>query len=69
MADEMRAVVFDTFGPPSVLKVVQHPKPKPWNGEVLVKINAAGVRGYLYLTLFSETLFSCGNEHMHKRNW
>ncbi|BDA46350.1 Reticulon-4-interacting protein 1, mitochondrial [Coccomyxa sp. Obi] len=43
MADEMRAVIFDTFGPPSVLKVVQHPKPKPRNGEVLVKINAAGV--------------------------
>ncbi|EIE23993.1 alcohol dehydrogenase [Coccomyxa subellipsoidea C-169] len=43
MADEMEAIVFDTFGPPSVLKLVQYPKPRPRKGEVLVKIHAAGV--------------------------
>lgn len=36
-------MVFDTIGPPSVLKLVQLPIPKRKDGEVLVKNYAAGV--------------------------
>lgn len=42
MADEMEAIAFDRFGPPSVLKLARFPKPHPRKGEVLVKIHAAG---------------------------
>jgi len=40
--DKMQAITFDRFADPSVLKLVQLPIPKPKNGEVLVKIHAAG---------------------------
>lgn len=39
----MKAVRFDHFGPPEVLKIVEVPKPVPRRGEVLVRVHAAGI--------------------------
>ena len=39
----MRAAVFDEFGGPEVLHVIELPIPKPGPGEVLVKMESAGV--------------------------
>src|ERR1700733_12279204 len=43
MTEMMRAVGFDTFGDPSVLRIVAVPKPVPGPGQVLVKVAAATV--------------------------
>src|SRR6202453_4939696 len=43
MAEMMRAVGFDRFGDPSVLRIVTVPKPTPGPGQVLVKVAAATV--------------------------
>ncbi len=43
MTEMMRAVGFDTFGDPSVLRIVTVPKPAPGPGQVLVKVAAATV--------------------------
>ena len=43
MTEMMRAVGFDTFGDPSVLRIVTVPKPVPGPGQVLVKVAAATV--------------------------
>jgi enoyl reductase len=37
-------VVFDEYGPPSVLHVVQVPVPAPTQGQLLVRVKAAGVQ-------------------------
>ncbi|MFD7062169.1 NAD(P)-dependent alcohol dehydrogenase [Streptomyces sp. NPDC059906] len=39
----MRAVQFDRFGPPEVLRVDDVPTPRPGPGEVLVEVHAASV--------------------------
>lgn len=39
----MKAVVYKTFGPPEVLKLVNHPLPQRSAGEVLVKIRSTSV--------------------------
>ncbi|SCW53693.1 NADPH2:quinone reductase [Rhizobium mongolense subsp. loessense] len=39
----MKAVRYDHFGPPEVLKVVELPKPAPREGDVLVRVRTAGV--------------------------
>ncbi len=39
----MRAVVFDRYGPPNVLRIEDRPKPVPADNEVLVKVHAATV--------------------------
>jgi NADPH:quinone reductase-like Zn-dependent oxidoreductase len=39
----MRAVVYDRYGPPDVLRIEDLPKPVPAPDEVLVKIRATGV--------------------------
>jgi NADPH2:quinone reductase len=41
--DMMRAVVAEGSGGPEVLKVVQRPVPRPGDGEILVRVKAAGV--------------------------
>ena len=43
MTEMMRAVGFDTFGDPSVLRIVTVPRPLPGRGQVLVKVAAATV--------------------------
>jgi NADPH:quinone reductase len=43
MPNTMRAVVAEGAGGPEVLKVVERPVPEPKNGEVLVRVRAAGV--------------------------
>ncbi|MEV4114127.1 NAD(P)-dependent alcohol dehydrogenase [Nonomuraea sp. NPDC049695] len=44
-ATEMRAALFDRYGPPEVLYVGTVPKPVPGPGEVLVRVHAASVNG------------------------
>ena len=39
----MIAIEISRFGPPDVLKPVQRPQPTPQNGEVLIRVKAAGV--------------------------
>ena len=39
----MKAVVYDRYGPPEVLRIADVPKPRPQDDEVLVKIRASGV--------------------------
>lgn len=39
----MRAVEISSHGPPDVLKLVERPKPEPTAGEILIKVEAAGV--------------------------
>jgi NADPH:quinone reductase-like Zn-dependent oxidoreductase len=42
----MRAVVFDRFGPPEVLRIADLPDPEPGPGEVRVRVRAAGVQPF-----------------------
>jgi len=42
----MRAAVFDRYGPPGVLHVVQLPDPEPGPGQVRVQVRAAGVQPF-----------------------
>ncbi|AGL19909.1 NADP-dependent oxidoreductase [Actinoplanes sp. N902-109] len=42
----MRAVVFDRFGPPEVLRVAEVADPVPGPGEVRVRVRAAGVQPF-----------------------
>jgi NADPH:quinone reductase-like Zn-dependent oxidoreductase len=39
----MKAVVYDRYGPPEVLRVEEAPKPRPQAGEVLVRVHAVAV--------------------------
>jgi NADPH:quinone reductase-like Zn-dependent oxidoreductase len=39
----MRALQFDHFGPPSVLRIVDRPQPVPASDEALVEVRAAGI--------------------------
>ena len=39
----MKAIVFDEFGGPEVLKLEERPTPTPGPGQALVKVAAAGV--------------------------
>src|SRR5690606_5900652 len=40
---DMKAVEISQFGAPEVLKAVERPLPEPGQGEVLIKVSAAGV--------------------------
>ncbi|MFZ1993327.1 MAG: NADP-dependent oxidoreductase, partial [Solirubrobacteraceae bacterium] len=39
----MKAIQFDEFGSPAVLKVVDLPEPHPANGQIRVKVRAVGI--------------------------
>jgi NADPH:quinone reductase-like Zn-dependent oxidoreductase len=39
----MKALQFNTYGPPGVLTIADHPKPEPRKGEVLVQIRATAI--------------------------
>ncbi|MEU4427784.1 NADP-dependent oxidoreductase [Actinoplanes sp. NPDC024001] len=42
----MRAVVFDRYGPPDVLRIAGLPDPEPGPGQVRVRVHAAGVQPF-----------------------
>lgn len=42
----MRAVVFDRFGPPEVLRIAELPDPEPGPGQVRIRVRAAGVQPF-----------------------
>jgi NADPH:quinone reductase-like Zn-dependent oxidoreductase len=42
----MRAAVFDRYGPPEVLRIVELPDPEPGPGQVRVRVWAAGVQPF-----------------------
>jgi NADPH:quinone reductase-like Zn-dependent oxidoreductase len=44
--DTMRAVVYDNYGDPGVLRLAQVPRPEPGYGEVLVRVKACAINGY-----------------------
>src|SRR5688572_21813194 len=43
-AATMQAVVFDSYGPPDVLRMAELPLPEPARGEVRVRVRSAGVQ-------------------------
>ena len=54
----MRAVVYDRYGPPGVLRIEQLPRPSPTAGQVLVKIAATSVNLSDWETLRGSPLYS-----------
>jgi NADPH:quinone reductase-like Zn-dependent oxidoreductase len=54
----MRAVVYDRYGPPDVLRVENLPKPSPAARQVLVKIAATSVNLSDWETLRGSPLYS-----------
>ena len=53
MQGAQHAIVYEQFGPPSVLKLVEMPMPKRNSGEVLIKVHAAGVNPLDWKVSFS----------------
>jgi putative PIG3 family NAD(P)H quinone oxidoreductase len=43
MPDLMHVIVFDSYGPPSVLRLAEQPVPAPGPAEILIRVEAAGV--------------------------
>ena len=39
----MRAVVYERFGPPEVLKLVEVPEPSPFPGQIKMRVHAASI--------------------------
>src|SRR5687767_10310239 len=44
--NEMKAVIFEQYGDPDVLKYTDFRVPKPGRGEALVKVHAVSLNGY-----------------------
>ncbi|QOR69314.1 NAD(P)-dependent alcohol dehydrogenase [Ruania alkalisoli] len=54
----MRAVVYDRYGPPEVLRLVDLPRPEPAHGQVLVRVRATSVNLSDYETLRGKPLYA-----------
>jgi NADPH:quinone reductase-like Zn-dependent oxidoreductase len=54
----MRAIVYDRYGPPDVLRIENVPKPSPGAGQVLVKVAATSVNLSDWETLRGSPLYS-----------
>src|SRR5262245_21035341 len=54
----MRAVVYDRYGPPDVLRIENLPKPSPTAGQVLVQVVATSVNLSDWETLRGSPLYS-----------
>src|SRR5262245_35121748 len=54
----MRAVVYDRYGPPDVLRIEDVPKPAPAAGQVLVKVAATSINLSDWETLRGSPLYS-----------
>ena len=54
----MKAVVYDRYGPPGVLRIENVPKPSPAAGQVLVKVAATSVNLSDWETLRGSPLYS-----------
>ena len=44
--DRMKAVIFEQYGDPDVLRFADFPVPRPQRGQALVKVHAVGLNGY-----------------------
>ena len=42
----MKAVIFEQYGGPEVLKLADFPTPQPQRGEALVEVHAVSLNGY-----------------------
>ncbi|SED94464.1 NAD(P)-dependent alcohol dehydrogenase [Ruania alba] len=54
----MRAVVYDRYGPPEVMRLVDLPRPEPGRGQVLVRVRATSVNLSDYETLRGRPLYA-----------
>ena len=54
----MRAFVYERYGPPETLRIVEVDKPSPSTGEVLVKVGAVSVNAADWHVLRGKPLFS-----------
>ena len=46
----MQAIVYSEYGPPDGLRLEQVPKPAPKEDEVLVKVHAASVNSWTWIS-------------------
>jgi NADPH:quinone reductase-like Zn-dependent oxidoreductase len=56
----MKAVVYDRYGGPEVLRVQQVPTPTPGPGQVLLRVDASSVNDWDYLRLIGRPLVNRG---------
>src|SRR5215469_17113313 len=54
----MKAVVYERYGPPDVLRLTDVDKPVPRDGEVLVKVSAVSLNASDWETLRGKPLYS-----------
>jgi NADPH:quinone reductase-like Zn-dependent oxidoreductase len=56
----MKAVVYERYGGPEVLRVQQVPTPTPGSGEVLVRVDASSINDWDYLRMTGRPLVNRG---------